>query len=364
MSEPDLPDAAARELYLAVLREGGRIRIADIAADDEDSVQALLKMGLFKPDLPDAAARELYREVLKAGGRLRLADVRPEDEPVVRQLTGLGLLVLHETDGFYTAINPRAVSERLGADLREESSRLLAKAAVIPDLLEDLAQAYEAAPRQTGPVGGVRQVAGMMEIRHLLSQFMTEYPHEALTAQPGRFRPPAQRGDGLEQTRRYIERGGSVRTIYQPQARLDRDQVEYAAETTMMGSRLRVLDLPFSRAIIFDRTIALISAASDNKAAALVEDPTTVAYLVGVFEQQWAQAQVVDWVALAVGSVEPTIHEQVGRLLARGLTQRAIATRLGFSERTVAGHIARLREQYDAETLFQLGWQMRGARDV
>ncbi|MEV7597601.1 LuxR C-terminal-related transcriptional regulator [Kitasatospora sp. NPDC089797] len=51
-------------------------------------------------------------------------------------------------------------------------------------------------------------------------------------------------------------------------------------------------------------------------------------------------------------------------MLARGLTQRSIAARLNVSERTVAGHIARLRELHDAETLFQLGWQMRGARDV
>jgi uncharacterized protein YciI len=35
---------------------------------------------------------------------------------------------------------------------------------------------------------------------------------------------------------------------------------------------------------------------------------------------------------------------------------------MGLSERTVAGHIDRLRELYDAETLFQLGRQMRGAR--
>ncbi|MFH8380108.1 LuxR C-terminal-related transcriptional regulator [Kitasatospora sp. NPDC018058] len=51
-------------------------------------------------------------------------------------------------------------------------------------------------------------------------------------------------------------------------------------------------------------------------------------------------------------------------MLTQGLAQRAIATRLGLSERTVAGHIARLRERYDAETLFQLGWQMRGTRDA
>ncbi|GHF28964.1 hypothetical protein GCM10018790_03020 [Kitasatospora xanthocidica] len=96
----------------------------------------------------------------------------------------------------------------------------------------------------------------------------------------------------------------------------------------------------------------------------MVDDPATVAFVVDTFEQLWQQAEGVNWTALADSSASPTAHEQVARLLPRGLTQRAIATRLGLSERTVAGHIARLREQYDAETLFQLGWQMRGARDA
>ncbi|GHF28955.1 hypothetical protein GCM10018790_03010 [Kitasatospora xanthocidica] len=317
-----------------------------------------------EPDLLDAAAREFYREILKEGGRLHVGDIRPEDEPVVEQLIDLGLLVLHGADGVYSAVNPRTVSDRLGADLRDEGTRLLARAALVPDLLEDLSQAYEAERRRREPAGGVQRVEGMVEIRHLLAQLVKDHPHEALTALPGRFHPPTQRQDGLAQTRRYIERGGSVRTIYQPQARLDRDQVEYAAETTRLGSRIRILDVPFSRVLIFDRTVALISAAPDNGVAAVVQDSAMVAYLVGVFEQHWQQAQVVDWVAMAAGLIEPAAHEHVGRLLARGLTQRAIATRLGLSERTVAGHIARLREQYDAETLFQLGWQMRGARDA
>ncbi|MFH9349230.1 helix-turn-helix domain-containing protein [Kitasatospora sp. NPDC017646] len=51
---------------------------------------------------------------------------------------------------------------------------------------------------------------------------------------------------------------------------------------------------------------------------------------------------------------------RIGRLLARGLTQRAVATRLGISERTVAGHISRLRDRYGARTLFHLGWHLRG----
>ncbi|MFE3878759.1 LuxR C-terminal-related transcriptional regulator [Kitasatospora sp. NPDC059146] len=315
------------------------------------------------PDLPDAAARELYRAILAEGGRIRVGEVRPEDEAAVQQLADLGLLVLRTADGTYSAVNPRAVGERIGADLREESARLLARAAAVPDLLDDLTQAYDTAPRRAASGGGVRRVAGLEQIRHLIGQFVRDHPHGLLAAQPGPVHPRAHRDDSLAHTRRYIERGGTVRTLYGPQARSDREHFEFAAEATKAGSQVRVLDAPFNRIIIFDRTVALLPAAPENKVAAVVEDPAVVAHLADVFDQQWQQAEVVDWASLAAGS-SPSAQEQVGRLLARGLTQRAIATRLGLSERTVAGHIARLRELYDAETLFQLGWQMRGSRDA
>ncbi|MFG2694664.1 hypothetical protein [Kitasatospora sp. NPDC048407] len=43
------------------------------------------------------------------------------------------------------------------------------------------------------------------------------------------------------------------------------------------------------------------------------------------------------------------------------MTDRLPDSRLGPSERTVAAHVARLRDLYDAETLFELGLQLRGA---
>ncbi|WP_031075569.1 LuxR C-terminal-related transcriptional regulator [Streptomyces sp. NRRL WC-3742] len=311
-------------------------------------------------DLPDPGARELYRAILRGGGRLRPEEVRAEDEPAFRQLVALGLLDLRIADHSYSTVNPRVVSERLGADLRERSAELLVRAALVPDLLDDLAQAYDAAPRRAEPVGGVQRVSGTGEIRHLLSQFARDYPHEVLTAQPGKVHPPAHRADSLAQTRRYLAGGGSIRTLYEPQARLTQEHIEFAVEATKVGSRIRILNAPFTRALIFDRTVAVIPAAPDNSAAAVIEEPVMVAYMVDVFEQQWRRAQTVDWEALTAGPAAPVVHEQVGRLLAQGLTQRSIASRLGLSERTVAGHIARLRELYDAETLFQLGWQMQG----
>ncbi|MBD0693507.1 helix-turn-helix transcriptional regulator [Streptomyces sp. CBMA123] len=313
-------------------------------------------------ELPDAAARELYRAILAEGGRIRISDIRPEDETSVKQLAALGLLVLRTADSTFSAVNPRAVGERIGADLREESARLLARAAAVPDLLEDLTHAYDVAPRRAEAVGGTRRAVGFDQIRHVIAQCLRDYPHDALVAQPGRIHPPAHRADSLAQTRRYVEYGGSVRTLYGPQARMDSEHVEFAAEITKAGSRIRILNAPFNRIMIFDRAVALIPAAPDNQVAAVVEDPAVVAHLADIFDQQWQQAEAVDWAALADGAVTPAAHEQVGRLLARGLTQRAIASRMALSERTVAGHIARLREVYDAETLFQLGWQMRGAR--
>ncbi|MFE4514390.1 hypothetical protein ACFRMQ_09395 [Kitasatospora sp. NPDC056783] len=75
-------------------------------------------------------------------------------------------------------------------------------------------------------------------------------------------------------------------------------------------------------------------------------------------------AEGVNSTAPANGSTGPAACEQIARPPARGLTRRAIASRPGLGERMVAAHISRLREWYEAETLFQLVRRMRGAHDV
>ncbi|MEV6975493.1 helix-turn-helix domain-containing protein [Kitasatospora sp. NPDC093806] len=317
---------------------------------------------LLTSALPDAAARELYLAVLREGGRIRAAEIGPENAAALERLVELGLLVPQLLDASFSSVDPRAVAHRIGAEIRTTGARLLLEAEQLPDLLADLTQAYDTSPRRGPNQVDVRYIADMEQIRHEIERLSQDYRTEGLTAQPGGARPASLLPDSLDRARRYLQRGGSMRTIYEPAVRLDGPTVDYAAEVTRLGCAVRVLALPFKRMLIFDRTVAVIPAAPDNSSAAFVEDPATVAFLVDVFEQHWQQAEGVNWAALAEGSVESPVHEQVGRLLAQGLTQRAIATRLGLSERTVAGHIARLRELYDAETLFQLGWQMRGAR--
>ncbi|MFJ9839132.1 LuxR C-terminal-related transcriptional regulator [Kitasatospora sp. NPDC101155] len=312
--------------------------------------------------LPDGAARELYRAILREGGRIRIADIPERDAATVQSLLDLGLLKPYVSDGSLSAINPRSVTARLGADLRAAGTRLMMQAEQLPILLGDLTAAYDTAPRRHDRTGTIRIVEGGENIRHRISQLSEELNHEALSLHPGGARPTDATDDIVETARRFVEAGGSMNTIYEDTARLDGPTVRLAARLTDIGCRIRVAPFSLTKMMIFDRAVAVIPASADFDAAAFVEDPATVVFLAEVFERFWQLSEGVNWAALAAGPTDSDPREQVGRLLARGLTQRAIATRLGLSERTVAGHIARLRELYDAETLFQLGWRMRGAR--
>ncbi|MGW3178383.1 LuxR C-terminal-related transcriptional regulator [Kitasatospora sp. NPDC001119] len=314
--------------------------------------------------LPDDTARALYLAILREGGRIRIADVAEEDAQTVQTLMDLGLLKPYVLDGSLSAVDPRSVTARIGADLRAAGTRLLTRAEELPDVFGDLTVAYDAASRRRDRSGSTRVVEGMENIRHQVSQLSEELRHEALCAHPGGARPVDAADDTVNHARRFLETGGSIRTLYQSAARLDASTVRLAARLTGIGCHIRVAAFSFPKMLIFDRTVAVVAAAPGVTSAAVIDDPAVVDFLVRTFELHWQDAEGVNWASLASGSSEPSVPEQVGRLLARGLTQRAIATRLGLGERTVAAHIARLREQYDAETLFQLGWQMRGAHDA
>ncbi|MGW3038631.1 LuxR C-terminal-related transcriptional regulator [Kitasatospora sp. NPDC001159] len=314
--------------------------------------------------LPDEAARELYRAILREGGRIRIADIPEPDAATVQRLLDLGLLKPYISDGVLSAVNPRSVSARIAADLRATGTRLLAQAEKLPDLLGDLTAAYDTAPRRHDRTGAIHIVEGSENIRHRISQLTEEFRHEGLSLQPGGARPAGAADDIVEHARRYLEGGGSIRTIYEAAARFDGPTVRLAARLTAAGGHIRVAPFSFSKMMILDRAVAVIPASAELDRAAFVEDSATVVFLAEVFERYWQLAEGLNWAALASGSIDASAHKQVGDLLALGLTQRAIASRLGLSERTVAAHIARLRELYDAETLFQLGWQMRAARDT
>ncbi|MFI9360230.1 hypothetical protein ACIG5E_04080 [Kitasatospora sp. NPDC053057] len=117
-------------------------------------------------------------------------------------------------------------------------------------------------------------------------------------------------------------------TIYESAARLNGPTARLAARLTDIGCHIRVASFALTKMMIFDRTVAIVPASADLNAAVFLEDPATITFMVEVFERFWQLSEGVNWSALAAGSSGSPVHEQVGRLLAQGLTQRSTAGRL------------------------------------
>ncbi|MFD5432481.1 LuxR C-terminal-related transcriptional regulator [Kitasatospora sp. NPDC127067] len=339
-------------------------------------------------DEPGPAERALYLAAVRGGGRLRPEDLAPADRPTLAALVARGLLTPTATG--WTAASPRALGDRIGLELRTRAVRLLRHAERLPGTLGPLSRAYDEARSPVGgpsaagsravgsrtagsravgsagtPATGSPAVAlggtvdgtvlGAAEVRGRVSELVSECREEVLAAQPGP-RPLEGLRMALAQDLSLLRRGCSLRTLYQPVTLADAAVRSQVVLRTGQGAQVRVLAEPYERVLVFDRAVAVIPAAEDLSRAAFLTDPTTVAYLAAQFERDWARATP------AGRHLDPpsVTTVRIGRLLARGLTQRAVATRLGVSERTVAAHISRLRDRYGAHTLFHLGWRLRG----
>jgi sugar-specific transcriptional regulator TrmB len=306
------------------------------------------------PALPDEPARALYLALLAKGGLFHPQDLPVGDAAALRRLRETGLVVQQQGQALWTVVDPRLAGGRLGAQLRSAGLELLARADEQPELLGELTDAYDRAPRLAAGRSVIQHVDDQAQIQQRVEQLVLASSWEILAAHPGGAREFPDLPQAKESARELHRRGVSTRVLYQPGARRDARTIEYAAYVTALSTRVRVLDEPFLRLMVFDRETAVISSAHDNFLAAFVEDPVVVGLVVDQFERDWARAERVRW--------DGSPPDPLVALLARGLTQRAIATRLGLSERTVAERISRLREEYDVQTLFQLGWQIGGER--
>jgi hypothetical protein len=84
-----------------------------------------------------------------------------------------------------------------------------------------------------------------------------------------------------------------------------------------------------------------------------------VAYLVDDYHRSWERARPVT--ANGEDIAKRIAGEQRAmtiRMLIEGHADPASAKRLGVSPRTYAGYIADLKDEYEAETRFQLGYTM------
>lgn len=277
-------------------------------------------------------------------------------------LTELGLLRHDVQASRYEPTDPSAASDQLVVPLAQQGSELLAESAQWTATIGKMSQVYRASSLSLQRA--ITEIHGFEAINRFIDSQLNDARFELLFAQPHGKRPANDLARAEQRDLRALERGVSMRTLYQHSARHSQATREYVAEMTVLGAETRTSDEFFRRLMIFDRHTALIPATQSHAVAVAIHDKSTVAFLHDLFERAWERALpfTVEGEAIARTIAEETRAMTV-RMLVEGHSDVVSAKRLGVSARTYASYIAALKEEYGVETRFQLGWAMSRSQD-
>ncbi|MFF2141142.1 helix-turn-helix domain-containing protein [Kitasatospora sp. NPDC058190] len=304
----------------------------------------------------------MYLEIVKNGGRFPCDTHSLEDGDRLAELLGMGLLVPDSDEpDVLVAVDPAQLADRISNTWQRQALDLLSRAVSLPLELQELSQEFHS-QRQTG--GSIEYVHGKVLINQRLGQCISAGMEEALALQPGGPRPPELLDAMIERDLETLERGTTMRTIYHASTRYHQPTRDYVAKLAGAGGQFRTLDEPYIRLIVIDRRIAVVPIADDMTSAAFIFEPTIANYLAeAVFEPSWNRALDFDGDRAVPQQVVPRLRQTIIDLLLAGANHRVIARRLGISERTLARHIAEMREEYNVDSLFQLGYALARASE-
>ncbi|QAY62573.1 LuxR family transcriptional regulator [Xylanimonas allomyrinae] len=184
---------------------------------------------------------------------------------------------------------------------------------------------------------------------------------EVLIVQPGANGSVKRHEESNEKDRALLEQGVARRTLYHHRRRDHLPTQRTVAELEPLGAQFRTLPVVPFRMLIFDRQFALVARQRDaaDRAALVFRAPDVVAAFAAVFDAAWEFASPFhaspDPEGAEGGDGLAALQRTILSGLSMGLTDQALAGRLGISVRTCRRHIAALFEQLGAESRFQAG---------
>lgn len=310
-------------------------------------------------------ATPLFEEVVTAGG-ISATDPRIVERGELREafdlLVEVGLVIKSDDGSQWRPVDPAAVQARVVAPLGQQGAELIAESAHWAQAFSTLSHAWRRSPSAVG--GPFAEIRGGTAINNFLASMVTDAEEELLTAQPQDRRGVKQLDETSARILAALERGVTMRTLYQHAARRGAATRKYVAMVTAAGAEVRTLDEFFNRLIVVDRRIAIIPSHEGLVAAMVISEPSTVGYLVDMFERHWERARpFTSSETTLVRDIAAEQRAMTIRMLLEGRADPAGAKRLGVSPRTYAGYVADLKSEFEVETRFQLGYEM-GKRGI
>lgn len=272
-------------------------------------------------------------------------------------LTDLGLLRYDEAGRRFVPVDPATISEGLLLPRIHRASEMLSEAARLNAAVTDLGQAYQASSRLS--LTSISEIHGIEAINAFIDTQLADCRSSFLCAQPYGKRPAVSLEKAEQRDLQALARGVTMRTLYQHSARYNVGTRAYVEELSASGAEVRTLDEFFKRLLIFDRRVALIPATENHVVAIAIRDKSVVAFLVDIFERAWERGQPFALTGeVAARAVAGDVRAMAVRMLVEGHSDSVSAKRMGVSTRTFAAYIAALKQEYNVQTRFQLGWAM------
>lgn len=221
-----------------------------------------------------------------------------------------------------------------------------------------LVDEYHSGARRRDSAQLVEVVAGRSAIRQQLMNLQLSARREMRWfCRAGHVAMPSS--DNTEEFE-SLARGVRYRVLYEQELLEEPGMIESVAEGVRHGEIARVSPTLPVRLAIADDAIALCplvphAVGNGEPTAALVRESNLLAALIALFESYWERAS-----PLLVDSPEQLEADEryLLSLLVGGVTDKAIATQLHISQRTVQRRISDLMRRVNAHTRMQLAWEV------
>ncbi|MFE2432259.1 LuxR C-terminal-related transcriptional regulator [Streptomyces sp. NPDC059373] len=258
----------------------------------------------------------------------------------------------------YTAIAPRIAAGRMLSPMERQIREKQEEIERLRLTFEALVPAYEAQAQAHERSRAVELITDLPTVLETIEELAHSCTSEALTSQPGGARRPEVLQEAIERDERMLARGVLMRTIYQHPARYSQPTIAYVQRMTELGAQVRTQTDGLIRMLIFDRRIGVISVKDNPHAALLVREPNIVDFMIASFNHAWRNADPfpVGFDRGATKRISDEVKQSIVALLAEGLEDKAIARRLGMSERSCQRHVAQIMNAIGARSRFQTGF--------
>ncbi|GIE25647.1 LuxR family transcriptional regulator [Winogradskya humida] len=310
-----------------------------------------------------ALADKVYTELLvnpttsvdEMSGRLVIG---PDDvRAALDLLSELALVQQHDHgSGELHPVDPRigfdVLHSRQQAELAAAQSKVEESRAVAEQIISEYSSTQPDAD-----LTGARQLVGVDEVRTQLALLTDRVHTEVLTFAPGS--PPTE--ENMRASRplnaRLLGRGVRMRTVYLDSIKNSNAALDNARWLVERGAEVRTLPALPARMIILDRATALVSAdeLDSSLGATMLTGSGVLSALCALFDNLWRTAGHLG---------DPPPREDAGltppeaaalNMLAAGMTDDAVAKRLGVSTRTARRIASTLMENLGARSRFQAG---------